>query len=158
MKTKLLVTFTALFLSGCASVNSYHEPRTGSQPLATVSGSSVHNSLFDWSSNLVTSIDDKDVGTVWSENSKINVVPGYHSFVITSVFSRSFNSGSYGSLTEVKMAVKPSMHYKFVGKASGVIYSAWAVDERGNRVSDIGTSNYHFIPASPTVMPIIITK
>lgn len=144
---KILVVLFPLLLAGCASVNSYQEPPSGSRPLATVSGSSSRSSLFDWSSYLVSQIDDKTVSMVWDENSKINVIPGYHAFIIASSFNRGYGIGPYEGLTEVKMTVSAGKHYRFTGKMSGTLIKVWAVDDAGNRVSPISSSSYQLAPS-----------
>jgi len=142
MKFNVLSILLALTLTSCASVNSYREPRAGSQPLAVVSGSSTRTGLAEWSHSSVTAIDGKPVGMLWSAESKINVVPGTHHFVITTEFNLGWGTGPYNSLTEVVASLKPGMQYRFVAKPSGASLSVWAEDAKGQRVSAAGTSKY----------------
>ncbi|VVC76519.1 hypothetical protein AQUSIP_18320 [Aquicella siphonis] len=153
MYTKLLALFFPFLLVSCASVNGYQEPRTGTRSLATVSGSSTRSGLFEWSNNIVSSIDNKPVGMVWSENSKINVVPGPHLFVISSTFNRGFGTGPYDSLTEVRANLQPNASYRFVSSPQGAVLHVWAVDSKGKRISEIGASQYHYAPPAPA--PIV---
>ena len=152
----LLGCFLSVLLTGCASFNSYTEPKTGSQPLATVSGSSYRNGLFDWNTNMVTSVDDKQIGMVWSEDSKINVIPGSHSFVISSQFNRGFGTGPYSSITELRATLKPGTSYRFTSKPQGASLKVWAEDDHGQRISNIASSNYQYAPPVPTFTTVIV--
>jgi hypothetical protein len=158
MKIKYLLLILPILLIGCSSMNSYQEPTTGSQPLATVKGSSTRDGLFVWSNLNVTSIDNKQVGMVWSENSNINVVPGPHLFVISSTFNQGFGSGPYNSITEVYATLKPGMQYRFVGKPYGASMNVWAEDSRGQRVSGVGSSNYQYSPQPSHISTVIYKK
>lgn len=157
MKIQLLACFLPALLVSCASVNSYHEPQTGSQPLATVyTGSSTRAGLFEWRSSVVSSIDNMQIGMVWSDNSKVNVVPGPHLFVINSEFNLGFGSGGpFSSMTEIHATLKPGITYRFVGKANGAHMNVWAVDNRGQRVSEIGSSGYQTSPQQTTFVTVV---
>ncbi|MDX1900718.1 MAG: hypothetical protein SFW66_01780 [Gammaproteobacteria bacterium] len=156
MRLKIFTLISLMSLVGCASVNSYVEPKSGSEPLATVSGSSTREGVFDWSSFMVNSIDNKHVGMVWSEKSKINVKPGQHLFVIGSQFNRGLGDGPYSSLTEVYATLKPGMDYKFIGQPRGAHMRVWATAS-GQKVSKVGSSLYQLTP-QPTIVPVIINN
>jgi len=152
MNIKHLVFLSPLLFAGCASVNSYNEPK--SQNVATVSGSSTRTGLATWSNNSVTSIDNKQVGMLWSSDSKVKVAPASHLFVITTEFNLGFGTGPYLTLTEVEATVKPGMNYRFVSEPHGASLSVWAVDSNGQRVSKVGSSKYQYSPQQATYVVV----
>lgn len=153
MKTRvLLITTLLLSLTGCASINDYHEPQAGAA--ATVSGSSTRNGLFDWNSTTVTAIDNKNVGMVWSESSKIKVTPGTHRFTVYTQFNQTFGGGGpFNGFVDVSATVRPNQYYRFVTKVDGASIKAWAVDANGRVSSSIGSNHYEVAPRN---IPIII--
>lgn len=154
----LIALLFSLLLTSCASVNSYHHPKTGSQPLATVSGSAYRDGLFTWGNFLVESIDNQSVGMVWSESSKINVIPGTHLFVVTSRFNDGFGSGPFAAINEVSMTVQAGMQYRFVGKKQGASLLVWGEDSFGRRASAISSSKYGYAPRQSVYMTTIVHR
>lgn len=154
MQTKILsCLIPLLFLSGCVDMQSYVEPKTGSQPLATVSGSFKRNSWFVWNSNIVTMIDGKSArGMFSSENTKNNVSPGLHSFAIATTFNTGLtNNGRQISIVELPVNVKPGMDYRFVSQVKGDKVNVWAIDRYGRMASGVGSGTYKLLPFSSTV-------
>lgn len=148
----------AILMTGCATVERYQEPRAIGQPLATVSGSSERSGLFNWRTSMIYAIDNKPIGMVWSENSKINVVPGPHTFVVNTQFSRGFAEGPYGAVNEINAVLKSGQDYRFVGIPQGssrVI--AYAIDSSGRKVSAVSSSPAQMVQTPPPmILPIVV--
>jgi len=158
MKIKFLAYLLfPLILTGCASVNSYHEPSTtGNQSLATISGSSTRGGVFAWTNTLISAIDNKPVNMLlWSNESKIRVVPGAHLFVVDAGFNRSFSNGPYSGTVEVRAFLKPGINYRAVCKPENEFVNVWIEDGSGQRVSDIISGKYA-ATSIPVVVPIYL--
>jgi hypothetical protein len=159
MSQMIFLTFLALSLTGCASVNTYVDPapRPG---LATVQNHFKRNGAFDWQRSNIYSIDNKVISYAFMlspDSYKANVTPGMHSIVVQSEFLRGFGNGPYAAMVELKAALNPGMTYTLNETIDGLNAKVWLADAAGNRRSEIASAPFHAEQQNNVIfMPVIV--
>jgi len=144
-KFNSLIILSFILLTGCATTNPYQEP-LANQPYANIHGQDNNNLL---STNIsffnVESIDSKNIGLLWSNESNIRLTPGPHE--ITGHFSFKHinfweNSTSKAASMTFHLNALAGENYTFDAVVQNDKITGWIIDGHGQQVSNKISSSY----------------
>jgi hypothetical protein len=154
----LILAFLTISLMGCAT-NNYVQPNKSTPGISTISGYVKRDGLFKSSSAMIEAIDDKPVGLLWSESSKIRITPGKHQLTIHALDNRGAYKRSYYTDLVLPIMVKPGMHYTIKMGVKGVKAYVWAQDVQGKKVGSVVSEKLQLMPEKDTTyVPMYIKK
>ena len=128
-----LFAISLLFCSGCATTRFYKAPNENPESLATITGSSGRDSLYEWNQTTVKSINgeliDYPFFSIESDcDYQIKVDAGKNQFACLSIFNTGFLEGPYIATTFLKASLKKGKNYKLFTKARVDVITFWIED------------------------------
>jgi len=152
MYKKILLISIVAIQSSCAT---YKEPQGNSSTLALVKGSGYHKSFCEFGSTLLSEVDGKWIGEVWSGESVTKVMPGKHNFKLSSnIFTRCPPMGDHYLIdTDVTATLKAGNVYRVFGRETNGKIVVIISDQNGNQISvtQIGAEKSYTVPMPTTI-------
>ncbi len=161
LRIKASFLVIVLTLTGCAATHNYYmEPKNLSEKSGTatiVPGFFPKRAIYSCKrkSAVLSSVDDQKIkySLLTGGNTKsVSIMPGKHDLVIFSTYSAGCTKGVQDGLVSLTMTLEPNTTYNLNTDAKDGSIFAWVEDEKGNRVSEVGTApagNYlkeHYVP------------
>lgn len=151
MKLKYLLGLSCFFLAGCANTgNSYHIPQNAVQ-YATIRGCSDMKLTAAKHIN-VSQVDGRDIGLVWSENSKIKLTPGTHIINAYAEFSKGLLGGAVSDTFTLKFVAQAGQDYIVQGELRGNQIYAWITNNKGYPVT--AKQSKETLPAGSSIVSV----
>jgi hypothetical protein len=129
----------------------YQQPSGSVNEVAVLKQGTVHNDLFDWEIVNVSSIDNKNVMSLFNEG--INVLPGRH--IITSFIQ--YNRSLLGhcpceAFVDIEADLVAGKTYVIKMKEHGSKIEVWLEDESNGKVVSVkGIGSYRQSPMPTTI-------
>jgi hypothetical protein len=141
MKIRLITTLLLpLLLTSCLFPSGYKEPSAQTHPVAILKAAyfPFKPTLTQQQDSFVQSIDDVVVDEARDDKIFINLIPGSHTFRITSDRHKNFSNRI--GYTDITASFKPNTHYLLKSEISEYNAKVWIENDKHERVSNIGNA------------------